>query len=453
MSDVTLKQRIKDILGLRYNLLPSGQRFGRKRYEFYKWLLTTQHWSSDRIREFQWNRLIALLKHAYDNTEFYRERFKSIGAEPGDFRDFSDFRKFPCLTKEDVRQNLEKLKCREFDRHRPFQIRTGGSSGAPVRLFKSRDAEYMRKANVWRSIAWGGVDFREMHISIDNTFSFDGVEYPWWVDHRTRTILIKTFRMDEELLERYIVLHRRYQPTYYFGSVSFYRLLGMYMETHGIDDIRPRAIFLVGETIMPRDRDNIRKWFGCDLYDFYGLRENAVSAAECEKFNLHINAEYTYAEFEQNGEAAAPGQLAEIVGTNLYNYATPVIRYQTEDMGCWVDSECSCGRKHPLMRIEGGRSRDYLTTPTGKVFVTWHMIHLIDEKIGIKALQLYQPDIRNVKVRIVKRDSFTDEDERKIVDTLKKITQNELTFTVEYVESIPRTELGKFLFVKSELQE
>ncbi len=452
MTDLSLKQRIKDLAGLRFNLLTTAGRFGQQPYRCYNWLLQTQRWSSERLREHQWERLTALLKHVYENTEFYRERFKALGATPADFKSFADLRQLPYLTKEDVRQNLDKLKCTGFDKLRPFQIRTGGSSGAPIKLFKSRECEHMRKAAQWRSFAWGGVDFRAMHITIDNTFSFAGIDYPWWVDHRRRTILVKTFRMDDEMFERYLELHRRYQPQYYFGSISFYRLLGEYLEEHGVTDIRPQAIFLVGETVSPEDRVKLRQWFGCDPYDFYGLRENAASAAECEKFNMHINAEYTYVEFESGGRPAQPGQLADIIGTNLYNYATPVIRYKTEDMGSWHDLKCSCGRAHPVMKIEGGRSRDYLTTRNGKVFVTWHMIQLIDENIGVRALQLHQVDIDNVTLRLVRREGFTEADERTILETLKKITRGELQFNIEYVEQIPRTELGKFLFVKSDLR-
>ncbi len=452
MSEIGFKQRLKDLTRLRFNLLPTGKRFGIGRYECYKWLMESQYWSADQLREFQWQRLTQLLQHAYDNTEFYRERFQAVGAEPGDIKCFEDFRKLPYLTKEDVRQNLDKLKCRNLDQHRPFDIRTGGSSGAPLRMFKSHETEHMRKGCQWRSFAWGGVDFRDMHITIANTFSFEGIDYPWWVDHRTRTILVKTIRMDEELFQRYLGLHRRYRPTYFFGSVGFLRVLGKYVEEHGISDIESKAVFVVGETVTPEDRRNVKKWFGCDLYDYYGLRENAASASECEHFNMHINSEFTLVEFEHGGKPTASGEPGDIIGTNLFNFATPVIRYFTEDLGSSRDAECPCGRKLPLMRMKGGRTRDYLSSRRGKFFITWHLIQIIDESMAVEALQLHQLDINNVKVRIVKKADFTKADEKKIVETLCKITQGELKFTVEYVDEIPRTKLGKFLFVKSDIR-
>jgi len=223
------------------------------------------------------------------------------------------------------------------------------------------------------------------------------------------------------------------------------------MEAQKIKSINHKALFVIGETVTPQDRENAREWFGCDLHDCYGLRENVASASECEHFNMHINSEFTYVEFERDGRPAEAGELADIVGTNHYNYATPVIRYLTEDKGRQIESKCPCGRELPLMRIEGGRSRDYITTKKGQVFVTWHIVELIDEKMGVKALQLYQPDIDNVIVRIAKRDDFGEAAEAKILEVLRKITQNEVHFKVEYLPEIERTELGKYIFVKSDV--
>jgi len=57
----------------------------------------------EKIRQYQWQKLKALLNHAYKNVAFYQKRFKQIGATPEDIKSFKDFAKLPFLTKKDIR--------------------------------------------------------------------------------------------------------------------------------------------------------------------------------------------------------------------------------------------------------------------------------------------------------------------------------------------------------------
>ena len=61
--------------------------------------------SVDELRDLQTRRLKWTLKHAYDNVPMYRRKFDAAGVHPDDFRDLSDIRKFPCTTKQDLRDN------------------------------------------------------------------------------------------------------------------------------------------------------------------------------------------------------------------------------------------------------------------------------------------------------------------------------------------------------------
>lgn len=61
--------------------------------------------SRDELQALQTQRLKWTLKHAYDNVPMYRRKFDAAGVHPDDFRELNDLQKFPCTTKQDLRDN------------------------------------------------------------------------------------------------------------------------------------------------------------------------------------------------------------------------------------------------------------------------------------------------------------------------------------------------------------
>ena len=77
--------------------------------------------SRDELQALQTQRLKWTLKHAYENVPMYRRKFDAAGVHPDDFRELNDLQKFPCTTKQDLRDNY------------PFDTFAGG---AHSRLFR-----------------------------------------------------------------------------------------------------------------------------------------------------------------------------------------------------------------------------------------------------------------------------------------------------------------------------
>lgn len=61
--------------------------------------------SRDELQALQTQRLKWTLKHAYENVPMYRRKFDAAGVHPDDFRELNDLKKFPCTTKQDLRDN------------------------------------------------------------------------------------------------------------------------------------------------------------------------------------------------------------------------------------------------------------------------------------------------------------------------------------------------------------
>ncbi len=61
--------------------------------------------SRDELQALQTQRLKWTLKHAYENVPMYRRKFDAADVHPDDFRELNDLQKFPCTTKQDLRDN------------------------------------------------------------------------------------------------------------------------------------------------------------------------------------------------------------------------------------------------------------------------------------------------------------------------------------------------------------
>jgi phenylacetate-CoA ligase len=60
--------------------------------------------SGEEMRELQLKRLKKQLKYDYENSIYYREKFKEVGLTPQDIGSFEDFQRLPLMTKEEHRK-------------------------------------------------------------------------------------------------------------------------------------------------------------------------------------------------------------------------------------------------------------------------------------------------------------------------------------------------------------
>ena len=83
----------------------SGVSFDRRLQE----LVDSEKWSASEIEAYQNEKLRSLIRHAYDNVPYYRERWKALKISPDDIRSRDDLHKLPVLTKEEIRQNADRF--------------------------------------------------------------------------------------------------------------------------------------------------------------------------------------------------------------------------------------------------------------------------------------------------------------------------------------------------------
>lgn len=190
----------------------------------------------------------------------------------------------------------------------------------------------------------------------------------WFYVKLNNWLLLSAFGMSDAHMQKWIKQLRRFKAQYLHAYASGAYLLAKFIEERNISDIKFNAVFTTAELLHPKYRKTIERVFRCKVYDFYGAADGGAFAFECEQQKgLHCVSESCFIEVvKSDGKPAAPGEIGEIVTTDLNNYAMPFIRYKVGDQGAFAESACDCGRGLPRLQTVVGRTPDFIESKTGE---------------------------------------------------------------------------------------
>jgi len=166
--------------------------------------------------------------------------------------------------------------------------------------------------------------------------------------------------------------------------------------------------------------------------------------------------EYSYTEIldKENKPLTKEGEIGEIVSTAFTNYAVPFIRYKTEDLVEYTTHKCECGRQLTLIKRIDGRKQGFIITADGSI-IRFSSVFAFDMQLSpfmIKEIQFIQENPGKLIVKIVKNSS---KDTREVAEYVKNFLILALgkkwSFTLKFVNKIPRTITGKYKFLIQKL--
>ncbi len=138
-------------------------------------------------------------------------------------------------------------------------------------------------------------------------------------------------------------------------------------------------------------------------------------------------------------EQAEDGEPGRIVVTDLFNYAMPMIRYDTGDIGSMITDASSPGKKY-LATVEG-RKLDLLYDTGGNLVSSYIVYKNMWQYTEIDQYQLIQEGEKEYTFKINCRDTFTRQEQ--LVKEFKTYLGQDADFSIEYVSEIPLLSSGK----------
>ncbi|MCG8427815.1 MAG: phenylacetate--CoA ligase [Chromatiales bacterium] len=293
--------------------------------------------SIDELRSLQLARLKWSLKHAYDNSPFYKKRFDEHGVHPDDLQSLSDLSKFPFTHKQDLRDNYP-FGMFAVPREQAVRIHaSSGTTGKPTVVgYTQNDIDTW--ANVMaRSIrAAGGKPGDICHVSYGYGLFTGGLGAHYGAERLGCTVI----PMSGGQTEKQVQLINDFKPSVIMVTPSYFLNIADEMDRQGLDTKNSslKTGIFGAEPWTNAMRQEIEERMGIDAVDIYGLSEviGPGVAQECveTKDGLTIWEDLFYPEIinPETGEVVEDGETGELVFTSLCKEALPMIRYRTRDL-------------------------------------------------------------------------------------------------------------------------
>lgn len=325
----------------------------------------------EQLQKLQSERLVAQVKHVYENVAFYKERMDEAGIKPEDIKGIEDLHKLPFITKDDLRDQypygLLGVPVSDCVRIQS----TSGTTGRRVVAFYTQDDVDLWDTCCARAlVAAGGTKDDVVHVSYGYGL-FTGGPGLNGGSHKLGSL---TLPMSSGNTDRQLQFMTDLGSTILCCTPSYAAYLGESIAERGIKDkIKLKAGIFGAEAWTEEMRHNIEEALGIKAYDIYGLTEISGPGVsfECEEQRgMHINEDHFIAEIinPKTGEVLPEGEKGELVFTCLTKKAFPLMRYRTRDICVLSRKECSCGRTHIRMSKPLGRSDDMMVVKGVNVF-------------------------------------------------------------------------------------
>jgi phenylacetate-CoA ligase len=412
----------------------------------------TQWWTPEQLRGLQLERLQSLTQSAFENVPYYRDLMQSIRFEPRDIRRLEDLRRFPLLTKTDIRMNREALKADGAAHLSRFN--TGGSSGEPLVFYIGKERVSHDVAAKWRATRWWDVDIGDREIVVwGSPIELSAQDRVRALrDRLLRTRLLPAFEMSESNLDGFVAEIRGFRPRMLFGYPSSLALIAAHARKRRqrMDDLGIKVAFVTSERLYDEQREAIERVFACPVANGYGGRDIGFVAHACPEGRLHITAEDIIVEtLSPEGKPVPFGEAGEIVITHLATRDFPFIRYRTGDVGVLSPDACPCGRGLPLLAAMQGRTTDFVVAQDGTIMHGLALIYVIRDLQGISSFKIIQESLDHTRVQLVPDDHFEQSQLATIEQGIKERLGRDVRVDLELLREITPESSGKFRYIVS----
>lgn len=393
-----------------------------------------------------------IVRTAMHESPFYRRTFGALGIDPGALDDPHAWAELPVLDRATIKAHRAEFPTPEATERTARPALTGGSTGEPLRTM--HDARIPTLALSWRMYSWWGIEpFDDLarigrwsmgrKAALKNAAS-------WWP---TRQIYLDAAKISDDTMTRFHREMTRIRPRLFEGYAGTLVEFADFLERRGLDAPDVAAVASTAAPLSAPVRVRLEAVFGAPVYDEYRASELGWIAGECaQQDGMHIFADVHRVEvLGADGTPAAPGELGDIVVTDLRNRVFPLIRYRTGDRGILRDGPCPCGRSLPLMEQPQGRTNDLLYLPDGTALAHHISVMFSEHPESVRLFQVHQHEDYSITVRVVEGGG---NDARahieSAVSALRRRTRDEVPVRLDLVDSLPYTG-GKTKYIISDV--
>jgi len=287
------------------------------------------------------------VRHAFENSSFYRRRLQAAGLAPEDIRTLEDLAKLPFTGAADIRDHYP-LALRAVPEKDIVRIHaSSGTTG------KKKVVSYTRKDLAdWAEMF--ARCFRLAELTVEDRIQVT-VGYGLWTAGVGFQAGIEKFGamavpVGPAGTDLQLELMEDLEVTAFCSTSSYALLLGEEAVKRGV---RPRLKLKAGiigsERWSETMRARIEELLGIETFDIPGMTElyGPGTGLDCRAHDgIHYWSDHFIHEIIDpvTGQVLPPGAVGELVVTTLSKEAMPMIRYRTRDLTRLIPEPCACGR-------------------------------------------------------------------------------------------------------------
>jgi phenylacetate-CoA ligase len=370
----------------------------------------------ERLQALQLQKLLAMVSQILGRNRFYANKWKNAGVLPGDIRSLSDLTRLPFTTKTEL-VNAQ-ADAPPFGTNATFPEtaytrfhQTSGTTGVPLRVLDTPESWD------WWGRCWGHVLSGAGVTSADRlflAFGFGPFIGFWAAVEGAKQVgatmipgggwdSIQRLHVMRDLRATAVCC----TPTYALRLAEVAR-----EERFDLASIPIRSLIHAGEpgANVEHTKARIEAAWGGKCFDHAGASEVGAHSFECEvqPGGIHlIESEFIAEMIDPRTEReVSPGEIGELVITNLGRPGYPVIRYRTGDLARMNFEPCACGRT--FARFQGG------------------LLGRSDDMVTIRGVNVYPTAIENVVRKFPAVDEF-------LVTVTKRREMQDLELQIEVV--------------------
>ena len=375
----------------------------RNKYFYNRKLDITSRQPRGVLEATQLQKLNDLLSYANRHVPYYHELFRSLGLvqkreEDVALKNLEEIKIIPTLDKVTIHREGEDLHSNLASQRAAYTNTSGGSTGEKAVFLQDRvfgektSANFMFARNLMGIRAWAKQNVLLWAAVRD-------IGLPTIPSGKMATIfkdsiVLNSCKMQPEEMRRIIETIEVKQPHFIRGYAQSLFELAKFSQRENNRIPPQKAVISTATTLSADMREVIEKVFGCKVFDYYGSREVGPVATECSAHDgLHVLEDNNILELlDETGRNSKPGEVGDIVLTNLNNYSMPLIRFKVGD-AAYVHpcpDTCPCGCHYRKIGQLVGRTSDVFRLSNGDIVDGTYLTTVLNSVDSIERFQIFQ---------------------------------------------------------------
>ena len=407
---------------------------------------------AERVRALRDARVRALVRYAAATVPHYRELLRAERVDAEDIRSADDLVRLPLLEKRRVQEDPQRFVAASPLARDPVVLATSGSTGTPLTVARDRRSLLAMVAcsERERELEWRlcGRRYAYPAAQVFNPYGNvsrvqDALGRTSFRPLRPRLHPLSIADPLEETAERIA----RVRPLVLHGYGTYLELLFRAYAAGTLRFPLPRVVFYAGDPISPEGRRLIREGLGVPVLSRYAAAEAIRIGHFCELgrgFHLHEDLCHVRV-VAADGRPAEPGEVGEVVVTDLLNRASVLINYRLGDLATISDEPCPCGRTSRVLTELQGRTSAIVRLADGTLVHPVLLEGVIREhRDGVLRFQLVQEASDRFRLKLVTADAAAFATASKAVGAALARLLRGASVAVERHAELPVPESGKF---------